>query len=280
MRSASSKGRLPDAAGLTVLRWLMDNTGMKTLRRPVFLLPALSGLALLACAGLASAQDSRGAGVPSVVRSAPVALDVLRGRWVRPDGGYGVVIRSVGADGQLEAMYFNPKGLPFSKAQASRDGQTLRVFLELQAGGYNGSTYELSYDPATDRLEGFDIELLRLVSKSIFGAATGDERLRFVVMAYSDRLPALEEGRVDLVAHTMTINCTRWARIGFSATYLDAGQRLLVRADSNVDALEGLGTNDRLCVTAGSTSSDNSSGLAVKVVTWLRRPRAPSVSSK
>ena len=83
-----------------------------------------------------------------------VALDVLRGRWVRPDGGYGVVIRSVGADGQLEAMYFNPKGLPFSKAQASRDGQTLRVFLELQAGGYNGSTYELSYDPATDRLKG------------------------------------------------------------------------------------------------------------------------------
>jgi len=83
-----------------------------------------------------------------------VALDVLRGRWIRPDGGYGVVIRSVGADGQLEAMYFNPKPLPFAKAQASRDGQTLRVYLELQAGGYNGSTYELSYDPASDRLKG------------------------------------------------------------------------------------------------------------------------------
>ena len=154
MRSASSKGRLPDAAGLTMLRRLMDNTGMKTLFRPAPLLPAFIGLALLTCVGLASAQDSRGAGVPSVVRNAPVALDVLRGRWVRPDGGYGLVIRSVGADGQLEAMYFNPKGLPFSKAQASRDGQTLRVFLELQAGGYNGSTYELSYDPATDRLKG------------------------------------------------------------------------------------------------------------------------------
>ena len=95
MRSASSKGRLPDAAGLTVLRRLMDNRGMKTLFRPAPLLPAFIGLALLTCVGLASAQDSRGAGVPSVVRNAPVALDVLRGRWVRPDGGYGVVIGGV-----------------------------------------------------------------------------------------------------------------------------------------------------------------------------------------
>ena len=79
---------------------------MKTLFRPAPLLPAFIGLALLTCVGLASAQDSRGAGVPSVVRNAPVALDVLRGRWVRPDGGYGVVIRSVGADGQLEATSF------------------------------------------------------------------------------------------------------------------------------------------------------------------------------
>ena len=50
-------------------------------------------------------------------------------------------------------MYFNPKGLPFSKAQASRDGQTLRVFLELQAGGYNGSTYEVEHvEPWTNHL--------------------------------------------------------------------------------------------------------------------------------
>ena len=81
-------------------------------------------------------------------------MDNLRGRWIRPDGGYGIVIRNVGADGQLEAMYFNPKPLPFARAQASREGQTLRVYLELQAGGYNGSTYELTYDPVTDRLKG------------------------------------------------------------------------------------------------------------------------------
>lgn len=121
---------------------------------PLLLLGIAASAALLAGTGPAVAQDNRNPPVPSVVRNPAVALDVLRGRWIRPDGGYGVVIRSVGADGQLEAMYFNPKPLPFAKAQASRDGQTLRVYLELQAGGYNGSTYELSYDPASDRLKG------------------------------------------------------------------------------------------------------------------------------
>jgi hypothetical protein len=51
-------------------------------------------------------------------------------------------------------MYFNPNPLPFEKAQVRRDGSLLRVSLELRAGGYAGSTYELTYDAASDRLAG------------------------------------------------------------------------------------------------------------------------------
>ena len=129
---------------------------MNLTRSPGRLLAPLAALLMLSGVTSTSAQDARAPQPqPGASRAvAPATMESLRGRWVRPDGGYGLVIRSVGADGQLEAMYFNPKGLPFSKAQASRDGQTLRVFLELQAGGYNGSTYELSYEPATDRLKG------------------------------------------------------------------------------------------------------------------------------
>ena len=83
-----------------------------------------------------------------------ISNDVLKGAWVRPDGGYTIAIKSVNPNGQLEAMYFNPNQLPFAKAQATQDGTTLRVSFELQAGGYAGSTYELTYDPATDRLKG------------------------------------------------------------------------------------------------------------------------------
>ena len=79
---------------------------------------------------------------------------MLKGAWVRPDGGYTIAIKSVGPNGALEAMYFNPNQLPFAKAQATREGATLRIYFELQAGGYAGSTYELTYDPASDRLKG------------------------------------------------------------------------------------------------------------------------------
>jgi len=80
--------------------------------------------------------------------------DALIGAWVRPDGGYVILVKSVGPDGRLQAMYFNPNPLPFAQAQVSREGGKLRAFFELQAGGYAGSTYTLTYDPAADRLTG------------------------------------------------------------------------------------------------------------------------------
>ena len=90
--------------------------------------------------------------VPAPAAAQP-GLDVLKGTWVRPDGGYLIVIRNIGPQGQLDAMYFNPKALPFAKAEAMR-GVTLRAHFELRAGGYDGSTYELTYDAASDRLKG------------------------------------------------------------------------------------------------------------------------------
>jgi len=81
-------------------------------------------------------------------------LEAIKGTWVRPDGGYIIFIRDVAPDGALDATYFNPNELPFAKAQASREGAAVRLAFELRAGGYNGSTYALSYDAATDRLTG------------------------------------------------------------------------------------------------------------------------------
>lgn len=97
---------------------------------------------------------SQAAGSAEATASAPAGLDVLEGVWSRPDGGYTIAIKSVGADGQLEAMYFNPNPLPFERARASMQGTTIRADFELRAGGYAGSTYELIYDPASDRLQG------------------------------------------------------------------------------------------------------------------------------
>jgi hypothetical protein len=82
------------------------------------------------------------------------AFGALPGRWVRPDGGYVINIKSVDAGGKLDAAYANPNPLPFARAEAAWDGKTLKLFFELRAGGYNGSTYTLAYDPAADVLKG------------------------------------------------------------------------------------------------------------------------------
>ena len=117
----------------------------------------LAGLVMAcAAAGSAIAQGTApaatGAAAPGVAAAAN--FDALKGAWVRPDGGYTIAIKGVAPDGQIDAMYFNPSQLPFMKAQATREGTTLRASFALQAGGYAGSTYDLTYDPASDRLKG------------------------------------------------------------------------------------------------------------------------------
>ena len=116
------------------------------------MLAAILGAAILSGALPAGAQGVKPA--PGDSAPASAGLDVLKGNWVRPDGGYMIAIKGIGPDGQLEAMYFNPNPLPFSRAQAAQEGAVLRVSLELRAGGYGGSTYELTYEAAGDRLKG------------------------------------------------------------------------------------------------------------------------------
>jgi hypothetical protein len=111
---------------------------------------ALASIGAVAAQGTAPATNAPAA----LAVTGKTSVDVLKGAWVRPDGGYTIAIRSIGPNGQIEAMYFNPRELPFSRAQATQDGASLRASFELRAGGYDGSTYELTYDPATDRLKG------------------------------------------------------------------------------------------------------------------------------
>jgi hypothetical protein len=96
---------------------------------------------------------------PSISLAAPVesaesGFRALSGRWLRPDGGYILDIRDVDARGKIDAVYLNPRPIPVARAEATRDSSTLRVFVELRAPGYPGSTYTLTYDPQRDQLAG------------------------------------------------------------------------------------------------------------------------------
>jgi hypothetical protein len=116
---------------------------------------AIVGLSLFSNPALAQTQLPPPTSVPPAAESATKAMfGVLPGRWIRVQGGYVITINSVDADGRLDASYANPKPLPFHTAVANRDGNSLKLFFELRAAGYNGSTYTLSYDAANDRLTG------------------------------------------------------------------------------------------------------------------------------
>jgi uncharacterized protein (DUF2147 family) len=116
-------------------------------RRP---LPILAGIAVvvgLAVVGGWWWNQSQAGGTLA-------AFQKLEGRWQRTDGGYIVDISRVDAGGKLTAAYLNPKPINVARAEASMLGQTLRVFIELRDVNYPGSTYQLTYDPADDSLNG------------------------------------------------------------------------------------------------------------------------------
>jgi hypothetical protein len=95
----------------------------------------------------------------------------LVGRWVRPDGGYVLEIRSVSAEGVVDASYLNPRSIRVARAEARRMGDALTLFVELRDVNYPGSTYQLVYDPGRDLLVGkyfqalqqqtFEVEFVR-----------------------------------------------------------------------------------------------------------------------
>jgi hypothetical protein len=81
-------------------------------------------------------------------------FEKLKGKWLRPDGGYVIEIRSVEPGGKMDAAYFNPQPIHVGKAEAAQEGAVTKVFVELRDVNYPGSTYDLAYDAASDQLKG------------------------------------------------------------------------------------------------------------------------------
>ena len=89
-----------------------------------------------------------------LLRESGADFQAVKGRWLRPDGGYVLEIRSVDSNGAIDAAYFNPNPIHIGKAEAARADASVTVAVELRAPNYPGSTYKLTYDPRTDVLRG------------------------------------------------------------------------------------------------------------------------------
>jgi hypothetical protein len=100
------------------------------------------------------------------------AFEKLKGRWLRPDGGYIVEIRGVDPTGKMDASYFNPKSINVAKAEAFLKGGVTTVFIELRDVNYPGSTYTLAYEPESDQLRGLYFQALQQQSFEVFFVRT------------------------------------------------------------------------------------------------------------
>jgi glutamate transport system substrate-binding protein len=101
-------------------------------------------------------------------------------------------------------------------------------------------------NPQSGEVEGFDVDLGRAIAEEL------GVRPKFVEAISDNRIPFLEQGTVDLILSTMTINQERDTEIDFSEPYYIARGRILVPGDSNIKGLEDL-SGRSVCTALGST---------------------------
>jgi len=115
--------------------------------------------------------------------------------------------------------------------------------------GVNAGLYRFGYlNPATGQIEGFEIDLVRELAKAIFN---NPNAIRLVALTVPQRLPFVEQNKVDIVVDAITITCDRRRQVDFSSVYYDAKQRLLVPASSSVQSIGAL-AHKHVCASAGS----------------------------
>lgn len=112
-------------------------------------------------------------------------------------------------------------------------------------------------NPATNTIQGFDVEMLRAVSQALFGSPN---KVDLTVITAGQRIPDLQDGTVDIVARAMTVTCERWKQVAFSSVYYVAGQKLLVATKSPIKSTADL-RGRRVCATSPSTSLDTIKGV-------------------
>jgi polar amino acid transport system substrate-binding protein len=105
-------------------------------------------------------------------------------------------------------------------------------------------------DPGSGEMQGFDVDIAREIARDLLG---DPGKVEFRLLTSSDRIRALQDGSVDIVAKTMTITCARADQIAFSTVYFEANQRLLVPKDSPIQGPADL-AGKRVCSVVDTTS--------------------------
>ena len=103
--------------------------------------------------------------------------------------------------------------------------------------------------------QGFDVEIAKIVAGQL---GIAPENINWVETPSAVREEVIEQGRVDMVVATYTINDQRRQRVTFAGPYYVAGQDLMVTANNTqITGPESLRpTRARVCSVQGSTPAE------------------------
>ncbi|MFC1416564.1 glutamate ABC transporter substrate-binding protein [Streptacidiphilus cavernicola] len=144
-------------------------------------------------------------------------------------------------------------GLTPSASDAGADVQRIIKRGKLIAGIDTNSYLWGFRNPTDGSLQGFDIDLVHALAKSILGNA---DAVEFLAVPTANRISALQSGQVDVVVRTMTITCDRLKQVSFSVPYFNAGQQVLVPKSSKITGFNDTMKGARVCAATGSTADD------------------------
>ena len=103
--------------------------------------------------------------------------------------------------------------------------------------------------------EGFDVEIAKIITGELGISA---DNINWVETVSANREPFIQQGKVDFVVATYTINDKRKKVVDFAGPYYQAGQDIMV-AKGNPLGITGPETlaGKRVCSVSGSTPAEN-----------------------
>lgn len=118
-------------------------------------------------------------------------------------------------------------------------------------------------DPKTREIVGYEVDLANAIAKKI------GVKLVLKQLAVAARIPELQQGRVDILAASLTHNAEREAQVDFSLTTFVTGQRVMVKNSSGITGLAQLAGKKVLTVKGGTQEPNIRKAVpAVEVVTF------------
>ncbi|MFJ3643300.1 glutamate ABC transporter substrate-binding protein [Streptomyces sp. NPDC090108] len=154
-------------------------------------------------------------------------------------------------DSEAQKQTLSPSGADGDTIDAikSRTGAKRKLIV-----GVDQNSYRWGYrnpNAAGAELEGFDIDLVHRIAQDILG---DPDAVQFKAIPTSRRIPAIQDGQVDMVVRAMTITCERLGQVAFSAPYFKTGQQVLAPKSSPIKGYDGTLAHKRVCTASGSTA--------------------------